>query len=98
MYHESHESEAMFHKYSYLIVLFVSLISTTAPIMFMLSCTIVIKFSQGDFEKNNWKDYNIVHKTFHYLLLTIAGYLVMTLVFFVDVAKRQFLLIGLLFG
>ena len=42
---EHNDSEALSHKYSYLIALFVSLISTTAPIMFMLSCTIVIKFS-----------------------------------------------------
>jgi hypothetical protein len=32
-------------KDSFMVALMVSLISTTTPIMFMLSCTIVIKFS-----------------------------------------------------
>ena len=45
-------------KTDYSVALTVSLISTISPIMFMLSCTIVLKFSQGDYEATQWSRYN----------------------------------------
>ena len=76
----------------------VSLISTTTPIMFMLSCTIVIKFSQGDYEKAKWDTYNTSQKVFQTFLLSIFGYMIMILVFLIEVARKFLLPFALLAG
>ena len=74
-----------------------SLISTISPIMFMLSCTIVLKFSQGDYEATQWSGYNKAIKVFHVLLLSIAGIFSMIIIFFLDAIRKIFLPF-LLFG
>ena len=64
----------------------------------MLSCTIVIKFSQGDYEVTVWKDLPLFNKYCQGLLLTIFGYLIMFLVFFIDVIRKLVLPFALLAG
>lgn len=66
--------------------------------MYMLSCVIVIKFSQGDYEQVNWSQYTRFQKFCNYMFLCIVGYAVTLCIYFIDTFKGIFLLFVCPFG
>ena len=76
----------------------ISIISTTSSIMFMLSCTIVIKFSQGDYDTENWNTYSTTKKAFNFFLLSIVGYAIMVVMFLIQITRKIFLPLSLIGG